>query len=188
MNMLGRALPKAETERHSRSMRLRKSKKVVQPLRIEVKRSTTPHPDAWPRARDYLASCFVELLKLRTAGGMIDDVENKTSDTISPMVSNRQRPRESSDGRPSLAEPKPSRQRTYEEVVVYDWCRKLILIASESVAFTTEQAIQALGGVSRKTAIEHLNSLVELGKIERFARGRYRRIELPDFNQVNLPR
>jgi len=177
--MSGRTLPKAETERHSRSKRLNSRKKVAQPLRIEVVRSTAPHPDAWPRARDYLASCFVELLKLRTAGGIVDEVENKTSDTIGPMASNRKRPRESTEDQLSLSQPKSSRLRTFEDVVRCDWCRRLIQIASESVAFTTEHAIQALGVVSRKTAIEHLNSLVELGKIERFARGWYRRIELP---------
>ena len=179
MNMLGRSLSKAETERHSRRKRLNNSKKVAQPLRIEVVRSTTPHPDAWPRARDFLASCLVELLKLRTEGGMHDEAETKSSDTISPLASNRRRPIESTDGRQSLSQQNSSRQRTFDEVARYDWCRKLIQIASESVTFTTEQAIQALGGVSRKTAIEHLNSLVELGKIERFARGWYRRIELP---------
>ena len=54
-----------------------------------------------------------------------------------------------------------------------DWRFKLTRLASRSEEFTTQEAIEALGSVSRKTAIEHLNKLVIEGVIERRGRGVY---------------
>jgi len=54
-----------------------------------------------------------------------------------------------------------------------NWRSKLMRLAANSGEFTTQQAISVLGGVSRKTAVGHLNKLVSEGVIERMGRGKY---------------
>ncbi len=58
-----------------------------------------------------------------------------------------------------------------------DWRTKIARLAYESDEFTTQMAIVVLGGVSRKTAIDHLNTLTRIGELERVKRGIYRRVE-----------
>jgi len=55
-----------------------------------------------------------------------------------------------------------------------DWRSILLQLATNEREFTTQQAITALGGVSRKTAISHLNALASIGELERISRGKYR--------------
>ncbi len=54
-----------------------------------------------------------------------------------------------------------------------DWRAKIARLASGCDEFSTQQVIAALGGVSRKTVIGHLNTLTSVGAIMRVRRGVY---------------
>jgi len=75
-----------------------------------------------------------------------------------------------------IAHKRPSRTdaRPVGKGVIPEWRSKLMRLASNECEFTTQQAITALGGVSRKTAISHLNALASIGELERIGRGKYR--------------
>lgn len=54
-----------------------------------------------------------------------------------------------------------------------NWQTKLMRLAARSGEFTTQEAMQILGGVSRKTAVGHLNFLTKKGELVRISRGKY---------------
>jgi len=54
------------------------------------------------------------------------------------------------------------------------WRSQLNRLMKNSTEFSTQQAIDAMGGISRKTAIGHLNLLTNTGELVRITRGKYR--------------
>lgn len=56
-----------------------------------------------------------------------------------------------------------------------EWRARLLRLAGKSTEFTTQDAMAALGGVSRKTAVKHLNKLTISDELERIERGKYKR-------------
>jgi Fic family protein len=54
-----------------------------------------------------------------------------------------------------------------------DWRTKLMRLATNSVEFTTQEAMQALGDVSRKTSVSHLKTLTQVGVLLHVGRGKY---------------